>query len=37
MHSKGITHRNLKPENLYFDANFTLKITDFGFSAPIDG
>lgn len=29
MHSNGIVHRNLKPENLWFDANFCLKITDF--------
>lgn len=36
-HRNGVTHWDLKPDNLLLDANFDLKIADFGFSAPVEG
>jgi serine/threonine protein kinase len=32
-HSRGVSHRNLKPENLLLDDNEDLKVFNFGLSA----
>ena len=37
VHSAGLTHRDLKPDNILYDKDFMLKIADFGFSAPLSG
>ena len=31
----GVTHRDMKPENLLFDDQFVLKIADFGFATLV--
>ena len=36
-HKNGITHRDIKPDNLLLDKNFDLKIVGFHFSANLQG
>mgnify|MGYP000844692162 CR=1 FL=1 len=37
MHQKGICHRDIKLENLLLDGHYNLKLSDFGFSANLQG
>jgi serine/threonine protein kinase len=36
VHSRGVTHRDLSPENSLFDWDWTVRIADFGHSASLD-
>lgn len=36
-HQRGIIHRRLKPENVLFDGDMNIKITDFGLSNEVIG
>merc|ERR1712072_1331199 len=37
IHSRGVTHRDIKPRNLLVNSNCDLKICDFGLSRLDDG
>ena len=32
LHSKGMAHRDMKPDNILIDSDFQVKIIDFGFA-----
>lgn len=37
LHSVGVAHRDLKPQNILFDKFYNLKVSDFGLSTMAQG
>ena len=37
LHSQGVCHRDLKPQNILLSDDYTIKIVDFGFATPVQG
>ena len=37
VHSAGITHRDVRPGTFDVDKHFNLRLTNFGFAAPVGG
>jgi serine/threonine protein kinase len=35
LQSAGVANRDLKPDSIHFDENFTMKIINFGYSSKI--
>ena len=35
-HKKGVVHRDIKPENILLDADYNVKLADFGWARFLD-